>query len=39
MNISSWGNNNIINSEIVYRKNDEEIIKILESIQSKRLGL
>ena len=39
MNISSWVNNNIINSEIVYRKNDEEIIKILESIQSKRLGL
>jgi hypothetical protein len=39
MNISSWVNNNIINSEIVYCKNDEEIIKILESIQSKRLGL
>jgi decaprenylphospho-beta-D-ribofuranose 2-oxidase len=34
MNISGWGNNNIINSEIVYPENDEEIIKIIKSLNN-----
>ena len=37
MNISGWGNNNIINSEIVYPKNDEEIIKILKSLKNNSI--
>ena len=34
MNISGWGKNNIINSEIVYPENDAEIIKIIKSLKN-----
>jgi len=34
MNITGWGNNHIIDSKIVYPKNDEEIIQIIKLLKN-----
>ena len=35
MNISGWGNNNIIRSDIFYPTNEDEIIKIIKGLNSE----
>ena len=37
MNIAGWGNNNIIQSEIFYPKNEEEIVKFVKALKNESI--